>query len=121
MFFRVLVYHKMNAEKGTEVVAYFETSLAIQWLRLHSSNAGGASLIPGWGTKTLHAAQHGTAPPPKKKREKLAYFKYLQQVQIERLPHPIPPPPLLNFWGCFTSLELVSKVYIQDPQGVADS
>ena len=50
MFFRVLVHHKINAVKVTEVVAYFETSLATQWLRLHPSNAGGASLILGQGT-----------------------------------------------------------------------
>ena len=31
------------------------TSLAVQWLRLRASNAGGAGLIPGRGTKTLHA------------------------------------------------------------------
>ena len=34
------------------------TSLAVQWLRLHTSNAGGAGLIPGRGTKIPHAAQH---------------------------------------------------------------
>ena len=31
------------------------TSLAVQWLRLHTSTAGGAGLISGWGTKILHA------------------------------------------------------------------
>ena len=34
---------------------YDETSLAVQWLRLRASNAGGVDLIPGWGTKTPHA------------------------------------------------------------------
>ena len=29
--------------------------MVIQRLRLHSSNAGGTHLIPGQGTKTLHA------------------------------------------------------------------
>ena len=40
-----------------------ETSLVVQWLRLHAPNAGGPSLIPGQGTrshvlqlKVLHAA-----------------------------------------------------------------
>ena len=28
----------------------------VQWLRLYVSNAGGSGLIPGWGTKILHAA-----------------------------------------------------------------
>ena len=41
------------------------TSLVVQWLRLHASNAGGAGSLPGWGTKIPHAPQHGSA---KKKR-----------------------------------------------------
>ena len=35
------------------------TSLEVQWLRLHASTAGGTGLIPGQGTKTPHATQHG--------------------------------------------------------------
>ena len=35
------------------------TSLAVQWLRLHASTAGGAGSIPGWGTKIPHAGQSG--------------------------------------------------------------
>ena len=35
------------------------TSLAVQWLGLHSTNAWAVNLIPGWGTKSLHAIQHG--------------------------------------------------------------
>ena len=30
------------------------TSLAVQWLRLHASIAGGAGLTPGWATKILY-------------------------------------------------------------------
>ena len=33
--------------------------LVVQWLRLHTSNAGGTGSIPGQGTKIVHAAQHG--------------------------------------------------------------
>ena len=33
------------------------TSLAVQWLRLCASNAGGMGLIPGQGIKILHATQ----------------------------------------------------------------
>ena len=33
-------------------------SLAVQWLGLRASTAGGKDSIPGWGTKILHAAQH---------------------------------------------------------------
>ena len=36
-----------------------ETSLSIQWLRLHTSIAGQEGLIPGQGTKILHTAVHG--------------------------------------------------------------
>ena len=32
------------------------TSLMIQWLRCHVSNARGADSIPGWGVKILHAS-----------------------------------------------------------------
>ena len=35
------------------------TSLVVQWLRLHASNAGGVGLIPGLGTKSPHAARCG--------------------------------------------------------------
>ena len=33
------------------------TSLAVQWLRLRASTAGGMGLIPGQGTKIPHAAR----------------------------------------------------------------
>ena len=42
------------------------TSLVVQWLRLHASNAGGAGSIPGRGTKIPHTAWHG----PKIKKTK---------------------------------------------------
>ena len=32
--------------------------MAVQWLRLCISNAGGAGLIPGWGTKNSHITKH---------------------------------------------------------------
>ena len=35
------------------------TSLAVQWLRLHTSTAGGTVSIPGQGTKIPHAALCG--------------------------------------------------------------
>ena len=43
------------------------TSLAVQWLRLHASNAGGAGSIPSQGTKITHTAWSG---PKKKKNRK---------------------------------------------------
>ena len=38
---------------------YTGTSLAVQWLRLRASTAGGTGSIPDWGTKIPHAAQSG--------------------------------------------------------------
>ena len=35
------------------------TSLAVQWLRLCASTAGGTGSIPGRGTKIPHATWHG--------------------------------------------------------------
>ena len=35
------------------------TCLAVQWLRLHASIAGGMGLIPDGGTKILNAVQCG--------------------------------------------------------------
>ena len=43
------------------------TSLAVQWLILHASTAGGMSLISGRGTKILYGAQHG-------QKYKIKYF-----------------------------------------------
>ena len=43
-----------------------ETSLAVQWLRPHTSNTRGTGLIPGQGTKILQAT-HGVAKKKKKK------------------------------------------------------
>ena len=34
-----------------------ETSLAVQWLRLRVSDAGGVGLIPGWEPRCPHAMQ----------------------------------------------------------------
>ena len=35
------------------------TPLVVQWLKLHSSNAGGSGSISGHGTKILYAKWHG--------------------------------------------------------------
>ena len=43
-------------------------SLEVQWLRLHTSTAGGAGSISGWGTKIPYASQCGQK---KKKKCKL--------------------------------------------------
>ena len=46
------------------------TSLVVQCLRLHASTAGGPGLIPGWGTKILHATQYG-----KKKKKSTGFLR----------------------------------------------
>ena len=50
------------------------TSLVVQWLRLHASNAEGMGSIPGWGTKIPHAIR-GVA---NKQTNKTTLLKTLQ-------------------------------------------
>ena len=38
---------------------FWETSLAVQWLQLHTFTAEGLGLIPGWGIKISKAIWHG--------------------------------------------------------------
>ena len=45
-----LLFGVMKSSK----IDYGGTSLAVQWLRLHTSNARGAGSVPGWGTKIPH-------------------------------------------------------------------
>ena len=47
------------------------TSLAVQWLRLCASNAGGMDSIPGWGTKIPHGVAKKKEKKKKKKKEKM--------------------------------------------------
>ena len=53
-------------------------SLAVQWLRLHASTTGGMGLIPGQGTKILHATQCGQK---KKKKVGCCYQKKEQMLK----------------------------------------
>ena len=48
-----------------------ETSLAVQWLRLHASTARGTGSIPGRGTKIPHAMQCSQQLKKKKKKKGL--------------------------------------------------
>ena len=43
-------------------------SLAVQWLKLHTSTTGGEGLTPGQGTKILHV-KHGAAKKKNNKQE----------------------------------------------------
>ena len=47
-------------------------SLAVQWLRLHASNAGAEGWIPGWGTKIPHAMWRGQ----KEKKTSISFGDY---------------------------------------------
>ena len=55
-----------------ELKIFGETSLAVQWLRLHAPNAQGIGSIPGWGTKIPHAVLCGQ----KKKKKRIKIFGY---------------------------------------------
>ena len=64
------------------------TSLAVQWLRLHTSSAGGMGSIPGRGTKIPHAVQGGQKK--KKTQESLYQGK-------ANLPHELGKA---TYWTC---------------------
>ena len=51
----------MQAHKqGNDILKMYPgISLAVQWLTLHASTAGGVGSIPGQGTKIPHALWHG--------------------------------------------------------------
>jgi len=56
---KIYKMRKQTPYQGKESCIKMElgTSLEVQWLRLYTSTARGVGLIPGWGTKTLHAIQ----------------------------------------------------------------
>ena len=66
----------MEAKKKNRI------SLAVQWLRLCASTAGGTGLIPGWGTKTPHALWHGQKQKQTNKTSE--YNKKAADSQIQR-------------------------------------
>ena len=49
------------------------TSLAVQWLSLHTSTAGSVGSLPGQGPKILHAMQYG------KKKKKVSCYQHLKK------------------------------------------
>ena len=55
-------------EASSKVLVIFGTSLAVQWLRLHTPSAGGTGSIPDQGTKILHAARRD------QKKKKACHF-----------------------------------------------
>ena len=67
----------------------YRTSLVVQWLKLFTSNAGGVGLIPGWGTKIAHAAEHGQKWKKKKKADIQTRFNISNlKTQNKNLPWP---------------------------------
>ena len=77
-------------EKNLEKNRY-GTSLAVQWLRLHASTAGGTGSIPGWGSSTCHTVR------PKKKNIHIYMVRPLKPGWSEFLPG----TPLLETDGKF--------------------
>ena len=64
----------------------FGTSLAVQWLRLRASTAGGLGSIPGWGAKILHAVHRGQKKKKerKKKVRKLVHLTFFLDYFFKR-------------------------------------
>ena len=60
----------MDKSRKTTKKVTMGTSLAVQWLRLHTPNAGDTDSIPGQGTKILHAAWHGPKKPESKAKKR---------------------------------------------------
>ena len=52
-------------------------SLAVQWLGLPASTAGGTGLIPGWGTKIPCATWQGQKKKKKIKKKKCSLMTFL--------------------------------------------
>ena len=57
------------------------TSLAVQWLRLCTSTAGGTDSIPGQGNKIPHAMQCN------QKKEKVAMINMLRTLMEKSIQH----------------------------------
>ena len=51
-----------------------ETFLAVQWLRLCTSNVGGLGSIPGWGTKIPCAIWYSQKERKRKRNKDKDYF-----------------------------------------------
>ena len=63
---------------------YRGTFLAVQWLRLQASTAGGVGSIPDWGTKIPRAPQHGKK---KKKQKKIYYIRNISTLLYHQYHH----------------------------------
>ena len=69
--FNILVFEVLGT-KGyayQQQQKYLGTSLAVQWLGLSASTAGGMGSIPRWGTKIPHAGWRGQNKTKQKKHK----------------------------------------------------
>ena len=57
-FFLLTNNEKINKQKISKE-CFYASSLAVQWLRLYASTAGGMGSVPGQGTKIFQAARQG--------------------------------------------------------------
>ena len=57
-------------QKGSQKISW-GNSLAVQWLGLHASTAGGMGSIPGHGTKILQVVQYGKKNLETKQNKKM--------------------------------------------------
>ena len=59
MKYKLCKFGELNALISAFKSRILGNSLAVQWLELLTSTAGGTGLIPGQGTKILQAMWHG--------------------------------------------------------------
>ena len=70
--------HIQNQESSHKNPDILGTSLAVQWLRLRTPNAGGPGSFNPWpGNWTPHAATKTQHSPKKKKKKKIQIFQLL--------------------------------------------
>ena len=55
----------------------------VKWLRTHTSNAGGAGLIPGGGTKIIYVFQHIKSCKVLPEGYNSFFFQFLNMIQIK--------------------------------------
>ena len=68
-------------ESGKECTG---ASLGVQWLRLHTPNAGGLGVIPGWGTRSCMLQL--TVRMPQLRPSAAKINKYLKQNETQLAP-----------------------------------
>ena len=74
-------------------MSVIETSLAVQWLRLPASTAGGRGVIPDWRTEIPHAVTQASQTP---QEEKVVYDVAERTMSWEFSPHPDSPPEWMH-------------------------